>query len=205
MTRKFLQGLGLETDVIDKIMQANGDDIEREKAVSDGLKSDAAKLSEEITALNGKIKELEAAGGDKDGYKAKYEAEVTAHKATKDGYAAEKDAAVIDGLVSAALKDAGMNAAAIPKALKLYDRAIAERDDAGKLKNTEKLLEYFKGEWGEFFGTVETKGAGVGTPPGGNTDNSYEAQLRAAREKGDFAEQVRIKQEAFQKEKIVLI
>lgn len=67
MKRDFLEGLGLEKDVIDQIMTENGKDINREKEKADGYKSqldtakeklkgfegvDVAQLQSEITKLN---------------------------------------------------------------------------------------------------------------------------------------------------------
>jgi len=46
---------------------------------------------------------------------------------------------------------------------------------------------------------------GTNPHPSGITTNSYEELLKAAREKGDLPEALRIKQEAFEKNKIVLI
>jgi len=190
MTRKFLQGLALESDVIDKIMQAHGDGIEREKSVAESLRDDIKKINADLATARG---DLEKAKQDatNDDWESKYNAEVTAHgetktamqksiddeksahTATKEVYSAEKTASEIDSLVGELLKKAddkgiSMNAAAIPKALKLYDRAIVKRNKDGAIENADKVLEYFKGEWGDFFAGTEQKGADVGNPPGGN-------------------------------------
>lgn len=75
MKREFLEGLGLEKDVIDKIMAENGNDINREKAKADEYKSqldtaketlkgfegvDVSALQGEITKLNGTLAAKEA-------------------------------------------------------------------------------------------------------------------------------------------------
>ena len=99
--------------------------------------------------------------------------EKAAHQKAVDGYTAEKEAATVDSLVSELLKTGSdktgtMNAAAIPKALKQYDRSIVERDSDGKITNSDKVLEHFVSEWADFFGASEVKGADVGNPPNGN-------------------------------------
>lgn len=75
MKREFLEGLSLEKDVIDKIMEENGKDINREKAKADEYKSqldsaketlkgfegiDVANLQSQITKLNGDLASKEA-------------------------------------------------------------------------------------------------------------------------------------------------
>ena len=59
MQRKFLKDLGLEDDVIDKIMSENGKDINTLKADIDDLKSQIGVKDETIKQKNTKISELE--------------------------------------------------------------------------------------------------------------------------------------------------
>lgn len=76
MKREFLKGLGLEDNVIDKIMSENGADIEREKANG---KSDYEKLEADHKALKSKYDELtkthETLKGDHDKLNARVEGE----------------------------------------------------------------------------------------------------------------------------------
>ena len=190
MTRKFLLGLGLEADAIDKVLDAAGADLEREKAVSEALREEAKALKAEAAEAKKALKEAtDAKTKDEDAFKTKFEAEQTAHeetkkamkkaiddetaahKATKDGIVAEKEAAEVDQLVSEILKRGddkigGMNVAAIPKALKLYDRSIVKRGKDGAVENADDVLNHFGREWGDFFAKEEQHGAAVGTPPG---------------------------------------
>ena len=167
MTRKFLQGLGLETEVIDKVMAAHGEGIEREKGVAEDLRKEVKDAKEALkVALAASKTALEKAkeeGGE--GWKEKYEAEAAAHEKTKGEYQAEKEGASIDAKVADLLKGAGMNEKAIDKALRLYDRATVEIDEAGGIKNGDKVLESFKKDWDGFFGVIETQKADVGDPP----------------------------------------
>ena len=48
MKRDFLEGLGLEKDVIDKIMDENGADIQREKQAAQNAKADADALRQQL-------------------------------------------------------------------------------------------------------------------------------------------------------------
>ena len=189
MTRKFLQGLGIDTDVIDKIMSANGDDIEREKGVAETLRKEIGNLKLSASEAQKELDNFRAES-DREGWKGKYETEAAAHaetkiamqtliddekaahKKTQDGYAAEKDAAEKDGLVSLLLgtpdeQGVSMNAAAIPKAVKLYDRGIVKRGKDGTISNADEVRAHFRNEWSDFFGAAETKPADVGGPQNG--------------------------------------
>lgn len=64
MQRKFLEDLGLEKDVIDKIMGENGKDIEAAKSVNSG---DLQTKTAELSQANEKIKALEEAAKAFDG------------------------------------------------------------------------------------------------------------------------------------------
>jgi len=167
MTRTFLAGMGVTDDAsITKILNAHHEELQTAKDAQE-------KAEKELRTI--KV-ELEDAKKPKDGaenWEQKFNDEVLAHKTTKDGYAAEKTASEIDSMVSAALKDAKMNEAAIPKALKLYDRKIVTHKD-GKITNADKVLEHFKSEWKDFFMTESTIGTKPSTPPppgGSGTDS----------------------------------
>lgn len=157
MKRSDVLALGLEKDAVDAIMELHKTDAELWKLTK-------GELEEEIRELSQKPSAPQSDGVD---WEKKYNDEVKAHQATRDGYVAEKDAADIDALVAAQLKVAGMNEKAIPKALKLYDRTTVERDKEGSIKNADNVLAAFKAEWGDFFGEVTQQGAAVGTPPAG--------------------------------------
>lgn len=49
MKREFLEGLGLEKDVIDQIMAENGSDLQREKARADQFKAELASAQDQLT------------------------------------------------------------------------------------------------------------------------------------------------------------
>lgn len=66
MKRSFLEGLGLEKDVVDKIMDANGTDLERLKTERDGYQRQLTEAQEtlkkfegvDIAELQGKVTKL---------------------------------------------------------------------------------------------------------------------------------------------------
>ena len=56
MKREFLEGLGLEKDVIDKIMEENGKDINAEKAKTTAKDDEIKTLKEQVDTANKQIK-----------------------------------------------------------------------------------------------------------------------------------------------------
>lgn len=56
MKREFLEGLGLEKEVIDKIMEENGKDINAEKAKTTAKDDEIKTLKEQIDTANKQIK-----------------------------------------------------------------------------------------------------------------------------------------------------
>lgn len=73
MKRDFLEGLGLEKDVVDKILDENSRDIGREKQKADQAKEDLTAAREQLTAREKDIAELQKASGDADGIKKQLE------------------------------------------------------------------------------------------------------------------------------------
>lgn len=56
MKREFLEGLGLEKEVIDKIMEENGKDINAEKAKANAKEDEIKTLKEQVETANKEIK-----------------------------------------------------------------------------------------------------------------------------------------------------
>ena len=89
----------------------------------------------------------------------------------------EKDT---DGKVSEALRLAGMNKAAIPMAVKYYDRSIVKRGADGTISNAKEVVDSFRAEWDAFFGTITTVGSNVGNPPPYTPRPNEDAAIRKA-------------------------
>lgn len=73
MKTEFLSSLGLEKDIIDKIMAENGKDIEAEKAKNNALKSENDTFKTKIQSLEEKITELNDAASSNADYKLQLE------------------------------------------------------------------------------------------------------------------------------------
>lgn len=87
MKREFLENLGLEKEVIDKIMTENGADMEREKARTNQAKADLADVQSKLAERDKDLEELRKTAGDADASKkqleelqAKYNAETEQYK-----------------------------------------------------------------------------------------------------------------------------
>lgn len=134
MKREFLEGLGLEKEVVDKIMAENGADLEKEKAKTNAAKADLAEAKEKITEVQNERDQLKASNGDVaavqkklDDLQAKYDADI----ADRDNQLAARD---YDDAISRAI--AG-------KSLK-FSSKYAEKAFKNLLK--EKKLEVKDGE-----------------------------------------------------------
>lgn len=64
MKREFLESLGLEKEVADKIMAENGADLEKEKAKTNAAKADLAEAKEMLTEAQNERDKLKASNGD---------------------------------------------------------------------------------------------------------------------------------------------
>ena len=110
MKRADLEALGLEKDVVDKVMAMNGDDIEALKSENKSLKADVEKKDKTIQEHEGTIKQLgddidklKAEGGDEVGkLKDKIAAFEKAEKERKEAEAnALKDKQLTDNILEA--------------------------------------------------------------------------------------------------------
>jgi hypothetical protein len=86
MKREFLEGLGLEKDVVDKILDENSRDIGREKQKADTAREDAETLRNQLADRDKDIEDLKALDADGlkkqlDELQAKYNTETEQFKA----------------------------------------------------------------------------------------------------------------------------
>lgn len=66
MKRDFLEGLGLDKETVDRILDENSRDIGREKQKADQVKEDLAAAREQLTAREKDIADLQKSSGDAD-------------------------------------------------------------------------------------------------------------------------------------------
>ena len=199
MKREFLKGLGLESDVIDKIMEANGADIEREKSGVEAKNGQIEELKTKVKNLELKASDSEKEFGDyktqiEKGketdapFKEKYDTEVAAHNQTKtdmqkkydeyvEGITKEKTNTLVRGAVIAHLKSKGANAAALDKPL--FQEMLNTKIDATKAKikddkveNLDELTTPLVEGLDFMFGSSSVQGVNTAKPPMNETEET---------------------------------
>ena len=121
--------------------------------------------AEKLPAVQKELDDLKAGDGD---YKAKYEAEVKAHKEYRQQVESEKENVRDDADVLAICKEAGIaRESALRLIAKDFDRSKIERDKDGNITNRAKLHEMVKADYADFVGTPGNQGTPPATPPTG--------------------------------------
>lgn len=197
MTRKYLQGLGIETDIIDKIMQENGSDIEREKGVAETLKEEIKQLKVDVsntqkkfdeyksaqpdpksieskeTEYQTKIKEIEAAH--KEALKVKdteYQTKIKEYDAQITQYETDKVNTTKMSMLERHLLAAGAKAKYVKKIANDFDISKLEID-GDKFKDFDKALEEVKPSWSDMFGETMILGTDPANPPAQPSQSKY--------------------------------
>lgn len=160
LTRKLLEGMGIEDKAIESIIEAHSETV-------NGLKADRDKYKEQaqrVPDLQKQLEEAKEAAADPNEWQKKYDDE---HKAFEDFKAkVEQDKAAADkakayrGMLTAA----GIDPKRIDAIMRVTDLSQVEMED-GKLKDTEKLQESAKQEWADFVVKSNTHGSNPATPP----------------------------------------
>ena len=180
MDRKFLEDLGLEKEVIDKIMEENGKDIEKEKKGVDKLKSDNAVLTSEKERLEGQLQEANGTIEELSKIDAeKLQEEVQTYKKKFEESEREKEAEIkkitLEHEIEKNLLSAGAKNLKAVKAL-LDIEEIEKSNELTKTITTQ--IENLKESDGYLFETTDGDGDGSGNAEvqvGGNTNNQQNA------------------------------
>ena len=171
LSRKWLATLGVDEDVIDKIVVAHGETVsglKDEIAELEKYKSDAEKLkavNKELSDLKAKV--AEDSNKDQDYAKLKKEYE--------DFKASVENAKVHDAKVAAykdILKDAGIPEKHFAKIIKYSDVDGIEFDAEGKVTKAKEIMDAIKEEWSDHIEKSAKKSAETAKPPkstGGST------------------------------------
>jgi predicted RNase H-like nuclease (RuvC/YqgF family) len=158
MTRNFLQELGLETDIIDKVIKEHGKGIEREKSSLESLnkelnelKTNRKSIEDVEETLSKKIESLTA----------DLEKEKSNHEALKnESINKEKGEAIIAKLLAD-----GANPKFAKIVAKAFDLQAIELDN-GEIQNWDKISESVKTEYKDVFTVADPQGGvEVSTPP----------------------------------------
>jgi len=167
MKREFLEGLGLEKDVIDKIMTENGKDINNAKGDLETKEKEVETLQGQLETANKEIesyKEMDIEGikAAADDYKTKFE---ETERQAREDMANLKFEHELEG----AIRD---SKAKNVKAVKALLDIETLRDSNNRLDDIKKALEETKTDNGYLFGIDEPKGTGGSLGAGGKNKGS---------------------------------
>ena len=162
LTRKLLQGMGIEDRQVETIIEAHAETVTALKNERDQYKEQADKLPD----LQKQLEEAKATAKDQSGWQKKYEEEHKAFEDFKSQAEAEKTQAAKASAYRDMLEKAGIDPKRIKSIIKLTDLSDVELED-GKLKDADKLEETAKSEWADFIVKTRTEGSKPETPPEG--------------------------------------
>lgn len=160
LTRKLLEGMGIEDKAIESIIEAHSETV-------NGLKADRDKYKEQaqrVPDLQKQLEEAKSAAGSESDWEQKYEDEHQAFEDYKVQVATEKAEADKAQAYRGMLMAAGIDPKRIDAIMRVTDLSQVEMED-GKLKDTEKLQESAKQEWADFVVKSNTHGSNPANPP----------------------------------------
>ena len=160
LTRKFLEGMGIEDKQVESIIEAHSETVNGLKADRDKYKEQAAKVPD----LQKQLEEAQAASNGEDEWEQKYNKEHQAFEDFKAQVATEKADAEKAQAYRGMLMAAGIDPKRIDAIMRVTDLSEVEMED-GKLKEAGKLEEAAKHEWADFVIKTITKGSNPATPP----------------------------------------
>ena len=159
LTRKLLEGMGIEDKAIESIIEAHSETV-------NGLKADRDKYKEQAQRVPDLQKQLEEAQAALNGdeWEQKYNDEHQAFEDFKAQIQTERADAEKAQAYRGMLMAAGIDPKRIDAIMRVTDLRQVEMED-GKLKDTEKLQESAKQEWSDFVVKSNTQGSNPATPP----------------------------------------
>ena len=171
-TRKMLKDLGIEGEVIDKIIEEHRGTVDSLKDELDNLRTEA----ESVKSLKKEIEELKEAAGGKSAAEdelSKVKAEFEQYKADVEG---EKITSKKSDAYRKALKEAGVSEKRIESVLKLakVDGLVDALEFEGdEIKDAKKIAETIKSNYAEYIESVKQVGSEVSQPPVHGNPNTF--------------------------------
>lgn len=159
LTRKFLEGMGIDEKQVESIIEAHSETVNGLKADRDKYKEQAGKVAD----LQKQLEEAQAASNG-DEWEEKFNAEHQAFEDFKAQIQTERAEAEKAQAYRGMLMAAGIDPKRIDTIMRVTDLSEVEMED-GKLKDAGKLEESAKQEWADFVLKQFTKGSDPATPP----------------------------------------
>ena len=160
LTRKFLEGMGIDDKQVESIIEAHSETVNGLKAERDRYKEQAEKVPD----LQKQLEDAKAASGSGDEWEEKYNAEHQAFEDFKAQVATEKADAEKAQAYRGMLMAAGIDPKRIDAIMRVTDLTDVEMED-GKLKGADKLQESAKQEWADFVIKTKVDPANPANPP----------------------------------------
>lgn len=171
LSRKWLATLGVDEDVIDKIVIAHGETVS-------GLKDEIAELekykadAEKLKAVNKELSDLKAKVAEDSSKNEDYAKLKKEFEDYKQGIENAKVKDAKEAAYKEILKDAGIPEKHFAKILKYSDVDSVELDAEGKITKAKEIMDAIKEEWADHIEKSAKKGAETAKPPkstGGST------------------------------------
>lgn len=160
LTRKFLEGMGIEEKQVESIIEAHSDTVNGLKAERDKYKEQAQKVPD----LQKQLEEAQSAGSGSDEWEKKYNDEHQAFEDFKAQIEVERADAEKAQAYRGMLMAAGIDPKRIDSIMRVTDLSKVEMED-GKLKESGELEKAAKEEWSDFIIKTQTKGSNPANPP----------------------------------------
>ena len=156
MKREWLKGLGLEDEVIDKIMAENGNDIEKHKTASETAKTESDNLKAQLAERDKQLKELSESAGDNEDLKNQITKLQNDNKTAKETYQKQLNEVKLNNAIDMSLVKANAIDTDLVK-VKLDREKITLKDD-GTLNGLDEQLKSVQKDFGFLFKAEPQKG-----------------------------------------------
>ena len=182
ITVKYLEDLGVEKEVAEKIFAERSKEIEADKAKREKLETELKEKKESLDNLSKEFEDLKSSNASAEEYKTKYEAlvadnEAKAKQAEADRMAKEK-AEGYDKRFDAVVGDKKFSHDAVrAEYRRKFETALADKENEGK-SDADIFFALHKDDKNAFEGVTAVKLAG-GRPQGVGGQNIDEARARA--------------------------
>ena len=164
LTRKLLEGMGIEDKQIETIIEAHSETVTALKAERDKAKETAAKVPD----LQKQLEEAEAASGSGDEWEQKYQDEHQAFEDFKAQVETEKaEAAKAKAYREQVLAKAGIGAEYIDDVMGVTKLDTVKVGEDGAIEGAEELASKAREKWSSFVVKTKTTGSAPATPPKG--------------------------------------
>ena len=160
LTRKFLEGMGIDEKQVESIIEAHTETVNGLKAQRDKAQEEAKRVPD----LQKQLEEAKAANEGSGEWERKFKKEHEAFESYKTQVSTEKAEAEKAKANRSMLTAAGIDPKRLDSIMRVTDLKDIVMED-GKLKDEEKLAEAAKKEWADFVVKKRTEGSNPANPP----------------------------------------